>query len=226
MRLFIALSFVLLAALYWVASGGLGFEPEAWPRQTASAGSASDASGDGLGDAPATAPAGALDVPATRAEPPTSELVAPPPEPGVLTLEPPAADEAVAAAETAAEPATEPAVGTIPGTAPAAGPEGLPDTPVAPDEALAALAPDLAAPPAPEVAARPAPVEAAPPAPATRREVAGDRVNLREGPGTTFDVVGRLARGEAAEVIESRDGWARVRVGANEGWVSERFLAP
>ncbi len=225
MRLFIALSFVLLAALYWAVSGGSGFKPEAWPRQTASAGSED-------------VPASASDVAATRAEPPSSDLVAPPPEPGALTLEP--SLEAGAAVAPAAEPAAITGAAAAPAPSeppsePAAGPEGLPPTPIAPDEALAALAPDLAAPPAAGPSASPAApaalVEAAAPASpsagaGTRREVAGDRVNLRDGPGTSFAVVGRLARGEAAEVVESRDGRAPVRVGANEGWVSERFLAP
>lgn len=204
MRLFIPFCFVLLAVLYWWVSGGPGFVPEAGPRQTASAGSAGVAATDG--------PASASDVAVTRAESPTSDLVAPPPEPAALTLEP-VTDAAAAESRAAA-------------LEPMGGPEGLPATPVAPDEALAALAPSLASPPAAAPDAAPAPlVEAAAPA-GSRREVSGDRVNLREGPGTTFDVVGRLARGEVAEVIERRDGWARVRVGANEGWMSERFLAP
>jgi uncharacterized protein YgiM (DUF1202 family) len=156
-------------------------------------------------------------------------LVAPPPEPGALTLEPATRALATPEPEPAELESAEPEAAESQATtalAPAAGPEGLPETPVAPDEALAALAPDLAgAPsPAPEPAAAPASLVEA--AAGARREVAGDRVNLREGPGTTFDVVGRLARGEVAEVIETRDDWARVRVGANEGWVSERFLAP
>lgn len=232
MRLFIPLCFVLLGVLYWVVSGGPGFVPEAGPRQTASTGSADPALVD-----PSTAPstgapvddlAGASDVAVTRAESPVSDLVAPPPEPGALTIEP--ATAAPGEATRAEVQAAEVQAAVVP--EPAAGPEGLPETPVAPDEALAALAPDLApdlpAPPPAATDAGPAPlVEAASTSAAPAlREVAGDRVNLREGPGTTFDVVGRLARGEAAEVMESRDGWARVRVGANEGWMSERFLAP
>lgn len=181
MRLFIALSFVLLAVAYWLASGGPGFVPEARPVAEAE-------------------PAAVVTV--TRAEAPESDLVAPPPEAGALSLEP----------EAGPEPVAEVATPT--------GPEGLPETPVAPDEALAALAPDLAAGEAPEEL-----VEAAAPGGAGR-EVTGDGVNLREGPGTSFDVVGRLDRGDRAEVIELRDGWAWVRVGGAEGWMSERFLAP
>lgn len=213
MRLFIALSFAALAVLYWAVSGGSGFVPEAWPRQTASTGGTANAS-EGVSE-------GVSDVAVTRAEPPTSDPVTPPPEPAALTPEP-AVTAVEAAVVTAAAPESAESQAAAP--EPTAGPEGLPETPVEPDEALAALAPDLAD--APPDAAPASPVEAAAPAPPARREVTGDRVNLREGPGTTFDVVGRLARGEAAEVIELRDGWARVRVGANEGWMSERFLAP
>lgn len=225
MRLFIPLCFAVLAVLYWVVSGGPGFVPEAGPRQASSAGSAEGAAAgapaaDGAGEGRADGPAEATDVAVTRAESATADLVAPPPEPGALSLQPAAAG--------AAEPAeaTEPRAAATP--EPTSGPEGLPETPVAPEEALAALVPGLAVPAAEPDAAPDALVDAAASdgAPDARREVAGDRVNLRDGPGTSFPVVGRLARGEAAEVLERRGDWARVRVGANEGWMSERFLAP
>lgn len=99
-----------------------------------------------------------------------------------------------------------------------ADPGAAPAEPLAPGAALLALAPEMAAPllPRPEAAA-------AVPA-GDLRVVTGDDVNLREGPGTGFAVVGRMARGERAEVIEAVDGWARVRLPSGEGWMAERFL--
>lgn len=182
MKLFIALSFLALAVLYWVASGGAGFEPEPWPEPAAEA------------DAPAD-PAGEV-------------AAAPPPEAADPTTE---AEAVAVAAPEGSPPEAAPSVAP-----PVAPPEGLPASPLGPDAALAALAPDLA----PEAEAAPDAIAAGP-----LREVMGDRVNVRAGPGTGFDVVGQLGRGERAEVLDRRDGWALVRVGATEGWMSERFLA-
>lgn len=178
MKLFVALSFLALAVLYWAASGGAGFEPEAWPEQAAEAVAATTQAEDAPDEAPDDALAASLPV--------------------------------------ATDPSPAPGPEAPPTPLPAA-PEGLPADPLDPDAALAALAPDLAA----------EPPEAAPDAPpeGPLREVTGDVVNVRAGPGTDFDVVGQLARGERAEVLELRDGWASVRAGATEGWMSERFLA-
>lgn len=111
--------------------------------------------------------------------------------------------------------------------APSPSPE--PAEPLAPAEALLALAPEMAAPlaPRPETAEAPeaANLEAAAPVAAPDlRAVTGDAVNLREGPGTDFAVVGRMGRGDRAEVLEAADGWMRVRSPAGEGWMAERFL--
>ena len=59
------------------------------------------------------------------------------------------------------------------------------------------------------------------------RAVAGSRVNMRSGPGTSFDVLDTLPQGTEAEVIEvNADGWARIRVleSGAEGWMAERLL--
>ncbi len=59
------------------------------------------------------------------------------------------------------------------------------------------------------------------------RQVSGSRVNLRGGPGTNFDVVTQLLRGEEVEVTESQaDGWVKLRAldGGDIGWMSESFL--
>ncbi len=61
-------------------------------------------------------------------------------------------------------------------------------------------------------------------------QVAGSRVNMREGPGTTFGVIITLNSGTQAEIIErdQRLGWAKVRVVGSgaEGWMAERLLEP
>jgi len=59
------------------------------------------------------------------------------------------------------------------------------------------------------------------------RAVSGNRVNVRTGPGTDYEVLDKLVRGTEAEVIEiTADGWARIRVvGTGQvGWMAERLL--
>lgn len=60
------------------------------------------------------------------------------------------------------------------------------------------------------------------------RLVTGTRVNLRSGPGTGFDVVAKLLRGDKVEVLQDEDsGWVRLRTlrGSDVGWMSDTFLA-
>lgn len=91
-----------------------------------------------------------------------------------------------------------------------------------------------AAPASPETGAAPEP------APATTIEtvlteepplqvmyVTGRAVNVRSGPSTGTDVVGRLTRGEAVTVIGiEEDGWARIRIEGDgiDGFMSMDFL--
>lgn len=83
-----------------------------------------------------------------------------------------------------------------------------------------------AADPEPEVVHIVAPV----PTPEIRldiREVAGSRVNMRQGPSTGFDVVATFNGGTKLEVLEiNLDGWANVTTidGGFEGWMAERLL--
>jgi uncharacterized protein YgiM (DUF1202 family) len=59
------------------------------------------------------------------------------------------------------------------------------------------------------------------------RAVAGTRVNMRQGPGTSFDVLDTLDGGTQTEVLEvNADGWARIEVlnTGQTGWMSERLL--
>lgn len=78
--------------------------------------------------------------------------------------------------------------------------------------------PPVAEPPVAEVAAAPV---------TDLREVIAELVNVREGPGTDYAVMDKLAQGTQAEVLETdASGWARVRVIDTGllGWVSAEFL--
>ncbi|WPY93879.1 SH3 domain-containing protein [Limimaricola variabilis] len=59
-------------------------------------------------------------------------------------------------------------------------------------------------------------------------QVSGDRVNMRQGPGTSHGVVDTLPRGTEARLIESAGGWAKIEITSTgqTGWMSERLLAP
>jgi hypothetical protein len=60
------------------------------------------------------------------------------------------------------------------------------------------------------------------------RFVAGNRVNLRRGPGTDHQVVDTLARGTQAEIIAQNDlGWAQIRLieSGQTGWMAARLLS-
>ena len=60
------------------------------------------------------------------------------------------------------------------------------------------------------------------------REVAGTRVNMRDGPGTTFPVIARLNIGHKVEVLDdSGTGWLRLRVLPEQqvGWISASLIS-
>ena len=59
------------------------------------------------------------------------------------------------------------------------------------------------------------------------RKVSGNRVNVRGGPSTDFDVVSRLVRGDAVQIIEDNgNGWVLMRPvdGGTEGWMADFLL--
>ena len=59
------------------------------------------------------------------------------------------------------------------------------------------------------------------------RQVTGNRVNMRKGPGTDYPVVGQLVRGDTAEVLQDPGtGWVMLRAvdGGQIGWMSARFV--
>ena len=61
--------------------------------------------------------------------------------------------------------------------------------------------------------------------------VASNQVNVREGPGKTFPVVGGLTKGEQVLVVLEEnpiDGWSKVRLEGDgiEGYIASRLLTP
>ena len=59
------------------------------------------------------------------------------------------------------------------------------------------------------------------------REVTGDSVNLREGPGTNFTVLDRLTRGTVVSVLDTGpEGWVYVEADGQIGWMSADFIGP
>ncbi|WP_432689376.1 SH3 domain-containing protein [Pseudooceanicola sp. C21-150M6] len=56
------------------------------------------------------------------------------------------------------------------------------------------------------------------------REVTGNRVNMRNGPGTNYAIVDRLTRGQEVEVLsEPGNGWLELRVNdtGQVGWMAD-----
>ena len=77
-----------------------------------------------------------------------------------------------------------------------------------------------------EFAPPPAAVAAvAPEPPADIRTVAGSRVNMRSGPGTSHGVLTVLSRGDPTEVLAVDGRWARIRAGGIEGWMALSMLS-
>ncbi|MEQ8307993.1 MAG: N-acetylmuramoyl-L-alanine amidase [Hoeflea sp.] len=50
-------------------------------------------------------------------------------------------------------------------------------------------------------------------------------LNVRAGPGTNWQVIGGVRRGDKVQSVEEKGGWVRIIEGDMEGWVSSRYLA-
>ena len=50
--------------------------------------------------------------------------------------------------------------------------------------------------------------------------VNGEIVNLREGPGLTYEILKTVTKGETLTVLETSGDWYRVKSGRTEGWVA------
>ncbi|WP_316571893.1 SH3 domain-containing protein [Neobacillus sp. YIM B06451] len=51
-----------------------------------------------------------------------------------------------------------------------------------------------------------------------------DNLRIRKGPGTGYGIVGYLAKGQAAEVLEKSGEWTKIASKSGDGWVSAQFL--
>jgi hypothetical protein len=59
------------------------------------------------------------------------------------------------------------------------------------------------------------------------RTISGNRVNVRGGPGTNYDVVSRMVKGQAVEILsDPGQGWVKMRPvdGGSEGWLADFLL--
>lgn len=61
---------------------------------------------------------------------------------------------------------------------------------------------------------------------ADMREVAGNRVNMRLGPGTRHSVVTQLSQGTEVEVLRAEGGWLKLRVVESKriGWMADYLV--
>ena len=60
------------------------------------------------------------------------------------------------------------------------------------------------------------------------RTVSGDRVNMRNGPGTNYSVLGKLTRGTSVEILQDNgDGWVKLRASdtGRVGWMADFLLS-
>lgn len=51
-------------------------------------------------------------------------------------------------------------------------------------------------------------------------------LNLRTGPGSSYDIVRRMGHGSKVDVLETKGGWSRVRhrTSGSEGWAFGKYL--
>lgn len=58
----------------------------------------------------------------------------------------------------------------------------------------------------------------------TLRVTAQDGLNVRSGPGTQYDKIGKLAFAEVITPLEKSNGWVKINHEGSSGWVSEPYL--
>ena len=49
-------------------------------------------------------------------------------------------------------------------------------------------------------------------------KVTADSLNIRKGPGASYSVVGELGKGEAYTIVETQNGWGKLKSGV--GWIN------
>ncbi|QPC47566.1 N-acetylmuramoyl-L-alanine amidase [Mangrovibacillus cuniculi] len=58
------------------------------------------------------------------------------------------------------------------------------------------------------------------------RTVTADVLNVRSGPSTSYDIVGKLLMGTSVQVLKVEGSWAYISLGTLTGYVSTSYLAP
>lgn len=54
--------------------------------------------------------------------------------------------------------------------------------------------------------------------------ISGEKLNVRSGPGRTYDVVEVVNTGEKFEILQAQDGWFQISVEGTLGWVLEKAV--
>jgi hypothetical protein len=77
-------------------------------------------------------------------------------------------------------------------------------------------------PPPPAATPRPSSTPSPPKASLPQAEVIWPSVNLREGPGTNYKVIGKAKKGTSLAILEEKNGWLRARLAdRKEVWISK-----
>jgi len=96
----------------------------------------------------------------------------------------------------------------------------IPPEPPSPDISLPPAQPPVALPPAQP----PTPPASAPPQLVINETVTG-WLNVRQGPGTSYAIIGRVYPGERYQQLAKEDDWYKITVGETaEGWVSGEYV--
>ncbi len=51
--------------------------------------------------------------------------------------------------------------------------------------------------------------------------ISGSSVNVRSGPGTSYDNIGSLSKNTSIDILERQNGWIKISFNGAEGWVAE-----
>ncbi|AUN13391.1 C40 family peptidase [Paraclostridium sordellii] len=57
------------------------------------------------------------------------------------------------------------------------------------------------------------------------RVVTGNSVNFRKGPGTNYNSIGKLNKGDRVEYLETVGSWIKVKYNSNEGFVHSNYIS-
>ncbi|MCC9022255.1 SH3 domain-containing protein [Bacillus nakamurai] len=49
-------------------------------------------------------------------------------------------------------------------------------------------------------------------------------LRIRKGPGTSYEVIGKLPQGESASVLDKNTGWVKISYQGTSGWVSSEYV--